>query len=249
LRGADFGTHLHGEFAESSANVPRATTEFQRDYAPDVERRKLTQLTQLFIDLFGRRPCTFRAGRFGIGEASLGILQELRYQVESSVTPHMRWDSAGAPGLSFEGAPTQPYRPDPTNAARVGNSSLWEVPVTIRPRFEHGALGLLPAGLQRHIEPRWLRPTKMSSSALVQLAKDEIAAARSTHPARPVFLTCMFHNVEITAGTSPYADTETKAAAIVKNLAGLLSFARSNGIQVVGLSELPGLLGPGQEAA
>jgi hypothetical protein len=247
IDGADFGTHLHGEFAESSEHIPDATNEFQRDYSPDVERSKLTLLTQLFRDRFDRAPETFRAGRFGIGPASVGILQDLGYRVESSVTPHMRWDSAGAPGLSFVGAPTQPYHPDPANAAREGTSTLWEVPVTIRPRFEHGALRNLPRAVARHIEPRWLRPTKMSGASLVELAKDEIAGSRAARPKRPVFLTCMFHNVEITPGTSPYAQSEAQAANIIKNLAGLLTFARSAGIAVVGLSELPALL-EGHEA-
>ena len=36
---------------------------------------------------FGHAPASFRAGRFGIGPRSIGILDDLGYAVESSVTP------------------------------------------------------------------------------------------------------------------------------------------------------------------
>ena len=42
----------------------------------------------------------------------------------------------------------------------------------------------------------------------VDVARDEIKAARAAHPERPVVLNAMFHNVEVIAGASPYAQTE-----------------------------------------
>ena len=105
---SELGTHLHGEYAEPGAFEPDMTQHFQRDYAPELEREKLTYLTDLFIRAFGHQPRSFRAGRFGIGPSSIPILESLGYTVESSVTPHVDWSSAGAAGLSFVGAPTQP---------------------------------------------------------------------------------------------------------------------------------------------
>lgn len=234
---AELGTHLHGEFAESSALVPEATLEFQRDYGPDIERSKLVQLTHDFEQAFGRAPRSFRAGRFGIGEHSLGILQDLGYAVESSVTPGMNWAQAGAPGLEFFGAPTQPYHPDLRAPGRRGDASLWEVPVTIRPAH----LRALP-WLGKHLEPRWLRPTHMSGPALVRLAEDEIRHARSVAPNTPVVLTCMFHNVEVTPGMSPYAANDGQAQKILRHLEELLAYAKRAGISVVGLADIPALL-------
>jgi hypothetical protein len=225
----ELGTHLHGEYAEPGAFEPDLTKDFQRDYPPEVERQKLTYLTDLFIRAFGHQPRSFRAGRFGIGPATIGILESLGYAVESSVTPHMDWTSAGAPGLSFVDAPSQPYRPDPTDAARRGSSTLLEVPVTIRKRL----LSLLP-GIGSRIEPRWLRPTRGTAGGLVRVAEDEIADARRTAPGRPVVLNAMFHNVE-----SPYAADERDARGILDRLRALLAFARSESIPVVGLGDVP----------
>jgi hypothetical protein len=235
---AELGTHLHGEYAEPDAFEPDVTSVFQRDYTPEVERQKLTYLTDLFIRAFGHQPQSFRAGRFGIGRESIGILESLGYAVESSVTPYMDWSSAGAAGLAFPDAPTQPYRPDPIDPGRVGDAKILEVPVTIKKRL----LNAVPFVGSR-VDPRWLRPTRGTAEALVRVAEDEIADARRRAPGRPVILNAMFHNVEIVPETSPYAATEAEAEAILARLGALLDFARRESIAVVGLGDVPEIVG------
>jgi hypothetical protein len=234
----ELGTHLHGEYAEPGAWEPDVTHEFQRDYTPDIERQKLTYLTDLFVRAFSHQPLSFRAGRFGIGTSSIEILESLGYHVESSVTPHMDWSSAGSPGLTFEGAPTQPYNPDPWNPSRPGSAKILEVPVTIRKRL----VNAVPV-IGKRVDPRWLRPTRGTAEALVRVAEDEIADARRRAPGRPVVLNAMFHNVEVCASTSPYASTEDEARGILARLGALLEFARRESIAVVGLGDVPEIVG------
>jgi hypothetical protein len=236
LNGCELGTHLHGEYAEPDAFEPDATEVFQRDYAPDVERAKLAYLTDLFSRAFGRKPASFRAGRFGIGAASIGILEDLGYAVESSVTPHVDW-SEKAPGLSFEGAPTQPYHPDAKFPACRGASKILEVPVTIRPR----AMQRLPV-VGKLVEARWLRPTHGTKASIVSVARDEIVSARTARPDAPVVLNAMFHNVEIIPGASPYAASDDAARAILGRLDALLAWAEKEAIAVVGLGDVPGIV-------
>ena len=111
--------------------------------------------------------------------------------------------------------------------------TLLEIPVTIRP----APLSWLPF-VGRHFEPRWLRPTKGSVDQIVAVAEDEIAAASG----RPIILNCMFHNVEIMPGLSPYAQSEAEADAILGRLEGLLAFAARRGIATIGLGDVPGLI-------
>jgi hypothetical protein len=232
----ELGAHLHGEYAEPGAHEPDMTRDFQRDYAEDVERAKMEYLTVLFKRTFGRAPRSFRAGRFGIGPASVSILEDLGYEVESSVTPFVDWSNV-APGLSFVGAPTQPYHPDARRPARPGRSKILEVPVTIRPR----ALGRAPL-VGKFIEPRWLRPTRGTKAQIVDVAKEEIKAARAERPDAAVVLNAMFHNVEVIPCASPYADTEAAAQGILDRLNALLDFASKENIKVVGLSDVPELV-------
>ncbi|AKV01823.1 hypothetical protein AKJ09_08486 [Labilithrix luteola] len=233
----ELGTHLHGEYAEPDAFEPDATSAFQRDYPPEVEKAKLAYLTDLFIRAFDHQPASFRAGRFGVGAASIGILEDLGYAVESSVTPHMDWASSGAKGLAFLDAPTQPYRPDPKEPGRPGNAKILEVPVTIRRRF----VNALP-WVGKHVDPRWLRPTRGTAESLVRVAEDEIAEARRVAPGRPVILNAMFHNVEIVPHLSPYASSEDEAQGILGRLGALLAWAEREGVSVVGLGDVPEIL-------
>jgi hypothetical protein len=237
LDDCELGTHLHGELAEPGAFEPEITDAVQRDYPPELERAKLTWLTRTFRDAFNRAPQSFRAGRFGIGTSTISILDDLGYTVDSSVTPHVDWSDV-SPGLSFVGAPTQPYHPDPHDPAKRGAARLLEVPVTIRP----SALSRVPL-LGKHAEHRWLRPTRSSGDALVSIVRETLEAEQVARPERPVVLNAMFHNVEVTPGTSPYAATEGEARRIVERLAALLEFARHEGIACIGLSEVPGVLG------
>ena len=233
----ELGAHLHGEYAEPGAWEPEVTRDFQRDYEGDVEKRKLTYLTDQFIRAFEHQPVSFRAGRFGIGRRTIGILEELGYGVESSVTPNVDWSDQGSPGLSFAGAPTQPYHPDRDDPGRPGESSLLEIPITIRRRL----LNSLP-GIGKKLEPRWLRPTWTSGDALVRLAEDEIGEARRTTPGRPVVINAMLHNTEVIPNASPYADGEGDARAILDRLRVLLAYAQRESISVIGLSDVPEIL-------
>ena len=234
---AELGTHLHGEFSAPGAHEPEVTLAFQRDYPVALERAKLTSLTEAFVTAFGVPPRSFRAGRFGIGAHTIGILEHLGYEVDSSITPSIDWGAACAAGLSFRDAPTQPYHPDVTAPARRGASHLLEVPVTIRPsRFP---------GLRRWRQ-RWLRPTRGTARGLIALARDEIAAAT---PTAPVVLNAMLHNVEVVPGASPYAADEPGARRILARLEALLAFAAREGVAVVGLCDVPAILGAARRGA
>jgi hypothetical protein len=235
-RGAELGTHLHGEYAEPGAHLPDVTRAFQRDYPEDVERAKLASLTRAFRAAFGRAPRAFRAGRFGIGPRTIPMLEALDYHVDSSVTPSQDWSAAGAPGLEFVGAPSQPYRPDPRVPKAPGASQLWEVPVTIRARV----WSRLPV-IGTRFDGRWLRPTRGTAAQLIAVARDEIRDARRREP-RAIVLNAMFHNVEVIPGASPYAATDAAAQRVLGRLAALLEFARRERIRVVGLSDIPELV-------
>lgn len=232
----ELGTHLHAEYAEPDRTDPDETAAFQRDCSPDVEQRKLAYLTRRFREEFGAAPRSFRAGRFGIGPHSIAFLEDLGYAVESSVTPFVDWRDKH-PSLTFVGAPDQPYRPDPQDPRARGASRLIEVPVTIRPH----TLARVPL-LGRRLPARWLRPTHGTADGLVSVAKDAIDAARARSSSGPIVLNAMFHNVEICAGTSPYAATDDQARAILGRLDALLAFAAREGIRGIGLGDVPEVL-------
>ena len=232
----ELGTHLHAEYVDPDADDDAESSTFQAALPPHIERAKLVNLTELFASRYGTRPRSFRAGRFGIGAASLGILADLGYRVDSSVTPLLDWRRAGAGAPSFADAPLGAYHPDPVRPWRPGASPLWEIPVTIRPGFWRRLPGVGRL-LGRRLPVRWLRPTWGSARRLVELAADVLREARPGAP--PVALNVMLHNVEVTPGMSPYARRPGDADAIVRRLAALLAFARDAGVASIGLGDAP----------
>lgn len=211
---AELGAHLHAEFVEPQRRLFRETMggavhdALQRQYPREVEAAKLERLTQLFEETLGRRPASFRAGRYGMSGQTLAMLAALGYRVDSSVTPGLRWDYP-------EGVVD--YRGWSTRAGWVETAagSILELPITIRPAGRLSAvIGGWPRPLRtaatrlfgRTVGYRWLRPSWAGGEELIRFAEE---------PTEDEVLVMMLHSTEVIAGASPYAATEADVQRII----------------------------------
>ncbi|MEY2464554.1 MAG: hypothetical protein QOH64_2692 [Acidimicrobiaceae bacterium] len=223
LSNVELGTHLHGDFAPPDPRCADPAGVDPRDnqceYDDSTERAKLEAITETFSAAFGERPKSFRAGRWSAGGRTARLLTELGYVADSSVTPHVWWTDNGR-SVDFRGAPEQPYHPSGDDISRPGDLPLWELPVSIRPRWWMGGR----AG--------WLRPSTASAPTMRWV----VGAQRRAHPGPRTFV-MMFHNVELTPGTNPYARTPAAAARVATRLRRLLTWARDEGMEFATLSQ------------
>jgi len=213
----ELGTHLHGEFIPPDDNPCADRTDIpQLSYAPEVEREKLVNLTNLFEKRFGYRPRSFRAGRFGISRFTLKFLEELGYWVDSSITPFRSHNFGNGLVSDHWGAPLEPYFPSLADPRVPGNLSILEVPVTIIiPQIARcPAWALRTIGrfgrirrliVKRFGPPRWLRPLRGTPTELIATAEAVISAWKGKGP--PI-LNIMFHSVEVIPGANPYTKTQ-----------------------------------------
>ena len=115
------GTHLHPwvspPFDEDvcnrnsyPGNLPRA-----------LEKEKLLRLTDEIEKRFGDRPTIYKAGRYGVGPNTAGILAELGYEIDASVVPQTDLSAEEGPDFSRCGA--APYR--------FGTSGMLEIPLSV----------------------------------------------------------------------------------------------------------------------
>jgi hypothetical protein len=252
---AELGTHLHGELIEPSRTMfgdrPQQTADLQCCYGDDLQRRKLEALTKLFEEVFACRPTSFRAGRFAADAMTLTILGELGYVADSSVTPHVRWRHAEC-DIDFRTAPEQPYRPSKEGICRVGDMPVLEVPVTI---LAHGSLPTRLGHVRRLIgsgtalrmrvgRPLWFRPSFATTEELIALIDHLLAGCSES---QPIVLNMMFHSVELTGGTSPYAADEHSAKGLVQRVVSTMDYAQRCGFESTTLSRLAdvyGVVGP-----
>lgn len=88
----------------------------------ELEREKLVQLTRSICEHIGVRPRIYKAGRYGVGQATAEILAELGYEIDVSVHPGT--DFSRQFGPNFSHCEARPYW--------FGtNPALLEIPLSI----------------------------------------------------------------------------------------------------------------------
>lgn len=231
LEQAELGTHLHCEFVEPQAEHDCERTDKPQSALPaELEREKLERLTEKFEERTGKRPVSFRAGRFGYSSRTWEYLRTLEYGVDSSVTPW--WKQRFEEGESHDhwGVRPEPYWLSPPEGPSDGG--LLEVPPTIANcallRVPDKLLGLarrnswLKKGAQRiagSSRPIWLRPVRSSAAEMMQLAE---AVIDTWQGAGPPVLNMMFHSNELKAGMSPYCATAEDVSRLRKSVEAFL---------------------------
>ncbi len=96
----EIGTHVH----------PWVNPPFEEDLTPRntymgnlpaaLEREKLRVTTAVIAERLGQPPKVYKAGRYGIGPNSAGILAELGYEVDLSTAPPFNYTADGGPDFS-----------------------------------------------------------------------------------------------------------------------------------------------------
>jgi len=221
----EYGTHLHAAFIEPEKKFTDYagvdSPDFQCSYAPDIEYRKLENLTHLFEQRFGYRPTSFRAGRYGASFNSINALEKLGYLVDTSVTPYLAWQEPNA-RVDFRRAPEQPYFTEANDIARRGAvRPLLEVPVTMKPRLLRG--------------PRWFRPWFATVEQMQQIVRYQLHRHRSQ---RVVVLNMMFHSMEIIPQATPYPQDQDQVKRFVDDMTTVLDWCAAMGVSFCGLSAL-----------
>jgi peptidoglycan/xylan/chitin deacetylase (PgdA/CDA1 family) len=225
----EIGAHHH------AWETPPCTADDVRrhPYASTLPRQQFEQqlesLTAAIGQAVGRRPVSYRSGRFGFSAAHVPALERLGYRVESSVAPLFSEAHKGGP--EFVEAPLRPYYLAYDSATEPGSSNVLEVPVSAalnrrlprrlqyvyarapRPYTTKRVLRVL-----RLLRMRWLRPSYSSLDDMIALARD-LAAWNE-----PV-LNLLFHSSEAIVGGSPYNRTQAELDAFCDRLERFLAFA------------------------
>ena len=223
----EFGTHLHAAFIEplkkfnDYAGID--SPDFQCAYAPDIEYKKLSNLSVLFESALGYRPTSFRAGRYGASADSANALQRLGYKVDTSVTPYMKWQEPNA-SVDFRRAPEQPYFPSRhclSTAEHYTEGRILEVPVTVKPRAFR--------------DPRWFRPWFATVKQMKEVFRYQLKRHVDVHV---LSINMMFHSMEVIEKASPYPQSPDDVKRFIENMQSALQWCADEGAEFAGLSEL-----------
>ena len=231
----EIGTHLHVWSTPPIRTIDIENMTFQMDLSIKDLKEKLKKITDSLHSTVHCEPVSFRAGRWGIDGRSLRLLEELDYQIDSSVTPSFSWESIGGP--KFIAANPEPYYPDQYDLTKTGNSTILEIPVSIAfsreiPNFLKNIYFKLPnniKGVMRRlniIHPIWLEPTFTPFNRLKNLS---LKLKRQGSG----FLHMMIHSSSLLPGGSPMSANSKRVEEIFINLENYFSFLKQNNYQPV----------------
>jgi hypothetical protein len=247
---AEIGAHLH-PWTTPPLDHYWDLTDRAYAYASEIPtslfRKKLETLTAALQAACGRRPTSYRAGRWGFSAAHTEILLDLGYGVDCSVTPLLSWQDAGARerGQDFREAPAWPYYVAWGDPGRSGASSLIEVPVTVLQTnglmrrsavlaewYRRSRKHAVAKGLNRlfRVAPQWFRPFReMTAERLMDVFR---TARRLNLPV----IQMAFHSSELMPGASPHNPGQDDVARLLAKLDDVFSRLAGEGVTATTLS-------------
>src|SRR6185436_11595329 len=83
------GAHLHPWVNPPYTEEVTHANSFASNLGYELERAKLTALTDAIDTHVGVRPKIYKAGRYGFGLSTVGVLEALEYTIDVSVNPYM----------------------------------------------------------------------------------------------------------------------------------------------------------------
>lgn len=142
------GAHLHPWVTPPFDEPLTKEMSFGCNLGAEIERAKIAVLTDTIVEHLGVRPQVYKAGRYGFGPTTAKIIEDLGYDVDASVIPHM--------DFSFEGGPD--FRGFSVAPSTFGTGRrLVELPLTID---FIGTARRMGESLHRAASASWLQPMR-----------------------------------------------------------------------------------------
>jgi hypothetical protein len=219
------GAHLHPWVSPPHEEAVNPYNSYAGNLPEALERTKLTKLTETIEANFGVRPQVFRAGRWGLGPNTWGILSDLGYLVDTSVVPHTDFGADGGP--CYYGFDNRPFW---TGAP----GGLLEIPQSAG--FAGMLAGQGPSLFPRLISPMGMRLRGPGFAARLRLLERirltpegmDLAALRRLTEALigqgVRFFTLTYHSPTLQPGGTPYVRDQADLMGFLATLDGYLAY-------------------------
>lgn len=234
---AEIGMHLHAWHNPPAAPITEDDYRhhpYLPEYPEAVMRQKIGVMTELLEETFEMKMVSHRAGRWGFDATYARILVEHGYLVDCSVTPCVSWRAYpgapdGAGGPDFSEFPSRAYFLDLGDIRAEGDSTLLEVPMTIKRPWQRvgqwlhravkGTPRLIRGPVNRLYPPiSWLRPNGRNLGSMLKLQN------RCQHEGS-AYAQFTLHSSEFMPGGSPNFRTQSSIERLYVHLEQLFAEA------------------------
>lgn len=232
---AEIGMQLHPWVNPPQEEVVNQRNSFAGNLPSDLERAKFMRLRDTIEETFGTPPQIYRAGRYGLGRNSAGIIQAGGVPIDSSV--RAKFDYSAHHGPDYRNHPNTPYWVD-------REKRLLELPLTsvywgmLRRQGDWlypalGGLGQLRGLLSRVglLERISLTPEGVPLEAAIRgidIALDD---------GLPV-LVLSFHSPSLVPGKTPYVRTEDDLDRLYDWWRGVYDYFDQRGVRSTTVAEI-----------
>ncbi|MFT8245518.1 polysaccharide deacetylase family protein [Roseomonas sp. BN140053] len=241
----DVGVQLHPWVTPPFTGDGGTSASYSGNLPPELEAQKLATLIRRFTERFGVGPRIYRAGRYGLSAHTAGTLEELGFEIDTSVAPRTDFSPDGGPDYSG-----YDYRPFWFGRRRTllelplcrsivgwgGRRAPWiyQALADASPPFRLGLSAALTR--MRCAERITLSPEGNDRRAMIRLVR------RLTEGGHRVFV-LSFHSSSLAVGRSPYVQSRAELHHFYDRLSAILDFmARQPRMRFASLAEIPSLL-------
>ena len=227
------GTQLHPWVNPPYEEEVNTFNSFAGNLSRELEEAKITELTLTIESAFGRRPTVYRAGRYGVGPNTAGLLEAAGYRADVSARALFDYGEEGGPDFSR-------VKPLPF---RVGDGGLVELPLSAAyvGRLRRGGRGLYwAAGKVPRARGLLSRAGLLERVALTPEdvpLRDALAAARALIADGVQWFSLSFHSPSVEPGHTPYVRTPADLRAFHAWWDGMLDFFEAEGIRPATIDE------------
>lgn len=240
----DVGVQLHPWVTPPFEGNAGATASYSGNLSPELETHKLVMLTHKFIEVFGRAPRIYRAGRYGLSGQTAEKLEELGFEIDTSLAP--RTDFSGEGGPDYSDYDCQPFW--------FGrHADLLELPLC---RSIVGWGGKLAPRIYRALTAPFLVPPKFSALLTRSRCAERITLSPEGNDLQAMIrltrgllrhgqriLVLSFHSSSLAVGRSPYVRSTKDLHYFYDRLSAILdAMTHQTGLQFTRLADIPGLL-------
>jgi hypothetical protein len=198
-----------------------------------LERGKILNLTETIETAFGRRPIVYRAGRYGVGPNTAGLLGEAGYAADVSVRALFDYRAEGGP--DFSRVKPLPYRVGESGLIELPLSAAYVGPLRARGRAIRLAAARLPRG-----QGILYRSGLLNRAALTpegEPLEDALAAARALIADGVRWFSLSFHSPSVEPGHTPFVQTDEDLRAFHAWWETMFDFFEREGIAPASIEE------------
>ncbi len=211
----------------------------------ELVRDKLFHLHNTIETNFGIQLTSFRSGRWGGSNSVMRVLEELNYEVDSSVAPLMNWTSQYGP--DYTDALTSHYLFSSDDFLKEDHSGkLAQIPPSIgflknntpwnrkifkeinKPFYKKIKLNGIANRLGL-VSLRWLSPELSSTKEMIMLSKSLVS---SGFP----YLHMMFHSTTLQPGNNEYVKSEQELDIFFSKIEAFFQYCSENDMEFTTLS-------------